>query len=105
MYLEALRDSKDKVGLNKLEASVLQSYMDPAVEAELAAFGILFFHVCHPLLIKAKGAKSPLELNWYYKTAVRKLGQYSDDPSDLISENAQNESCGLEQIIRQSTHL
>jgi hypothetical protein len=88
VYLESLRDAKDKVGLNKLEASVMQGYLDPTVEAELAAFAIIFYHVCHPILIKAKGAKSPLEMNWYYKTALRKLGQYADDPSDLLNGNA-----------------
>jgi hypothetical protein len=88
LYLNHLRDSKEKVGLNKLELSVQAGYLDEDTEVELIAFAILFFFVCQPLLRKAKGAPDALYMDWYYRTVIRKLAQYADNPAELLNGDA-----------------
>ncbi|KAL3860428.1 hypothetical protein ACJMK2_010552 [Sinanodonta woodiana] len=85
IFLEDIKDAKDNPGLNRLEYSVQQGYLNDNVQAEEIAFSILYFYLCAPLLQKAKTVKSPLEMNQYYASAVRKLGDWCRDPSGLVA--------------------
>ncbi|KAK7109245.1 hypothetical protein V1264_013320 [Littorina saxatilis] len=87
VYLEALKDGKATAGWNRLEHSVWQGYLDETVLAELCAFALMFFFVCQPLLSRAKVAKSPLEMNFFYLTAVQKLSFYAEHSEALLSED------------------
>lgn len=85
LFLEDIRDVKEIPGLNRLEQAVQQGYLDPNVQAEEAAFALLYFELCAPLLSKAKTANSPLDMNSYYLAAVMKLDHWSNDPTELIT--------------------
>ncbi|KAL3852200.1 hypothetical protein ACJMK2_015873 [Sinanodonta woodiana] len=87
MFLEDIKDAKDNPGLNRLEYSVQQGYLNDNVQAEEIAFSILYFYLCAPLLQKAKSVKSPLEMNEYYASAVGKLENWCRDPSGLVAGN------------------
>jgi hypothetical protein len=73
VYLEDVRDAKEVPGLNRLEYSVQEGYLNPTVEAEEAAYALMYYYVCAPLLRKAKSSKSPLEMNKYYTWTIDKL--------------------------------
>ncbi|XP_021351868.1 uncharacterized protein LOC110449368 [Mizuhopecten yessoensis] len=59
--------------------------MVSSVQVEEAASALLNFHVCFPLLIQAKLANSPLDMDVYNQCAVNKLERWSRDPSGLIT--------------------
>jgi hypothetical protein len=42
LFLEDIRDAKENPGLNRLEQSVQQGYLDPDIQAEEAAFTLLY---------------------------------------------------------------
>ncbi|KAL5005166.1 hypothetical protein ScPMuIL_018622 [Solemya velum] len=84
VYLEDVRDGKDKVGLNRLETAVRTGYLDMTIESEEVAFALMYFHVCSKLLSKAKSVSSPLEMNTFYSQAIDALGLWCADPSSLI---------------------
>ena len=90
VYLEYLKDTKTIVGLNLLEKSVHDGYLSRTIYCELLGYAIMYHFILQPLLAKGKGAKSPLEMNWYYKTAVRKMSVLCEDPSPLISDIPEN---------------
>lgn len=88
IYLEALKDSKEGAAtLNRLELSVWQGYLSADIEAELCAFSLMYYFVCQPLLSRAKVAKSPLDMNYFYVTAVRRLADFEGDSSPLLNED------------------
>jgi len=85
LFLEDIRDAKEIPGLNRLEQSVQQGYLDPDIQAEEAAFALLYYELCAPLLQKAKSVQSPLEMNQYYLAAVTKLDLWSKDPTEVLT--------------------
>jgi hypothetical protein len=50
VYLEDVRDAKEVPGLNRLEYSVQEGYLNPTVEAKEAAYALMYYYVCAPLL-------------------------------------------------------
>jgi len=46
LFLEDIRDAKEIPILNRLEQAVQQGYLDPNVQAEEAAFALLYFELC-----------------------------------------------------------
>ncbi|KAL3847117.1 hypothetical protein ACJMK2_018047 [Sinanodonta woodiana] len=85
IFLEDIKDANDNTGLNRLEYSVQQGYLNDNVQADEIAFSILYAYLCAPLLQKAKTVKSPLEMNQYYASAVGTLGDWCRDPSGLVA--------------------
>jgi hypothetical protein len=59
LFLEDIRDAKENPGLNRLEQSVQQGYLDRDIQAEEAAFALLYYELCARLLQKAKSVQSP----------------------------------------------
>ena len=86
VYLEDVRDAKEVPGLNRLEYSVQEGYLNPTVEADEAAYALMYYYVCAPLLRKVKSSKSPLEMNKYYTWTIEKLKKWSEDPTGLVQE-------------------
>ena len=88
IYLEALKDSKEGAAtLNRLELSVWQGYLSADIKAELCTFSLMYYFVCQPLLSGAKAAKSPLDVNYFYVTAVRRLADFDGNSSPLLNED------------------
>ena len=88
VFLESLKDSKEGAAtLNRLEASVWSGYLNADIESELCAFSLMYYFVCQPLLSRAKAAKSPLDMNYFYLTAVRRLAFLETDSSQLLDED------------------
>lgn len=85
LFLEDIRDAKENPGLNRLEQSVQQGYLDPDIQAEEAAFALLYYELCARLLQKAKSVQSPLEMNQYYLADVTKLDLWSNDPTEVLT--------------------
>ena len=85
MYLEDIKDAKETPGLNRLEYSVQQGYLNTTTVTEEIAFALMYFYVCSPLMQKAKSTKSPLEMNGFYEMTIAKLQEWSVDPSGLIN--------------------
>lgn len=74
IYLQDVKDSKANPCLNRLEQSIHAGYLQKDIESEEVAFAIMYYRVCAPLLAKAKNAKSPLVMNWFYEAAIDALG-------------------------------
>ncbi|CAC5379937.1 unnamed protein product [Mytilus coruscus] len=85
MYLEDIKDAKETPGLNRLEYSVQQGYLNTTTVTEEIVFALMYFYVCSPLMQKAKSTKSPLEMNGYYEMTIAKLQEWRIDPSGLIN--------------------
>lgn len=76
--MESLKDTEI---LNTLESSVYQQYIDVQIEAGLCAFSIKYYHICNPLLCRAKTDKRPLEMNG----RIVKLGEFEDKLKAFVS--------------------
>ena len=88
IYLEALKDSKEGAAtLKRLELSVWQGYLSADIKAELCPFSLMYYFVCQPLLSCAKAAKSPLDVKYFYVTAVRRLADFDGNSSPLLNED------------------
>ena len=49
----------------------------------------MYFFVCQPLLSRTKGANSPLDMNYFYVMAVRRLANFEGDSGPLLYEDAE----------------
>ncbi|CAC5379953.1 unnamed protein product [Mytilus coruscus] len=68
--MEDIKDAKETPGLNRLEYSVQQGYLNTTTVTEEIAFALMYVYVCAPLMQKAKSTKSPLEMNGYYEMTI-----------------------------------
>lgn len=85
MFLEDIKDAKENPGLNRLEFSVQQGYLNNTIVTEEIAFALMYYYVCSPLMQKAKSVKSPLEMNIFYELTVAKLDKWTNDPTGLVN--------------------
>ena len=87
VYFEDLKDGGKSGSLNRLEHSVWQGYLNETTIAELWAFSIMHLFVCQPLLSRAKSAKNPLDINFFYQTPIRRLASYDENSQVLLDED------------------